>query len=146
LINKDNNILFSSAHGTFEMLCNLEYGFEIIGEVDENIDASLSEAHEDIRMFFELEIQDVSPENAINIAWFCFDSDKMLTIDGSTFGVVNASGNYNKKIELWEKSNFAGTVKLAFRRKMTGIDYIAPLVDDEGEPIVDDAGEDIYTQ
>jgi len=133
LLNVDPEITLASTNCSISLFARVEFGFEIIGEVDELLDLSLNEQHEALRQTFEVELENLELADALALSNFCYDTDKLLTIDGVGYGVVNDSGNYKKTVEFWKKSNKRGTLTLKFRRKLTGIDVAENFVTEETE-------------
>ena len=117
--NLEVTFAYSAGSESRVFLCSrIIFGLEYIGEIEEHFDLSLSEEYEDARQRIEIWVK-LNQEEAIWLKNFLIAGDKQLTIDNTTYNVVNAEKKI--KFPLYKGSNIGSFPKLKFRRKELGI-------------------------
>lgn len=114
MLNKDNNVLFEYSGGSDTLTCDwVRYSLEFVGDVVEMFDFTLRENFFGVRESFDIKLR-LDIDQQLFMEAFLFDTDKALTIDSTTYDVVNA----NQKINYpqWGKTNYAIHPTLKFRK------------------------------
>ena len=86
----------------------------INGEVDEDIEFTLTEQHEDRRKRISLPNVQLDLASSYAVADFLAATDKFIEIDAVEYDVVGEKANYDKYFELVKKLNIRVTIDLKF--------------------------------
>jgi hypothetical protein len=148
MILRQISVQFSTGSSSLTRDCNVEFGIELLREIDENIDNTLSEAFADEKSRLIMTI-DKLLLNISDALWFAktfLPSDsKTLIIDGTELNVVGADESV--KFELWKDRNVYAALTLKFKCKSPGIAFEEVLQDYQtGEIIYGTDGEPITFQ
>ena len=102
-----------------ELVCDhVEFGVELIGDVDEYLDFEMAEVYENVRLLIEMPVRLWLPD-ALWLLGYLQADDKYIHIDGHVIRVVN---NIKKlRFKLWKKTNIAAHVTLKFKMKDVGM-------------------------
>lgn len=95
---------------------NVVFGLKIDGQVDELLDYDLNETINNVYRTLTIEAI-VDATQAAGIADFISDNggfDKEITVDTTTYVVVNDPSNYKIDFSLWNGSNARSKIKLKF--------------------------------
>jgi len=96
----------------------VEFGLELIGQIDENFDYTLSEAYEDARQTIEVSLL-LDQAQSIWMKNFLIAADKVITMDDVEYEVANA--DLNISFPLYKGTKLGTFPKLKFRRKELGV-------------------------
>jgi hypothetical protein len=105
---------WASKVNTLTLQTDSIFGQIINGEVDEDIEFTLTEQHEDRRKRINLPNIQLDPASSYAIADFLAATDKFIEIDSVEYDVVGEKANYDKYFELVKKSNVRVTIDLKF--------------------------------
>lgn len=141
------SVTFSDGSSSRVKDCDVEFGVELLREVDENLDNTLSEAFASVAARQTMTIDKLLLTLAETL-WFANNfltsASKTLKIDGTTFAVVGADDSV--KFPLWKDRNVYSTPTLKFKVKSPGVELGGILTDQDGTIIVDQDGNVIKFQ
>jgi len=101
---------------TTTIKCNVVFGLKIDAHVDEMLDYDLQETINNVHRTLTIEAVLTAAE-ASDMATFITDDqtfDKEITVDSTTYTVVNDPSNFKIDFGLWNKSNARAKIKMKF--------------------------------
>ena len=122
------DILFAYDSGTETMEVTgtkIFFGLELEGHIDDMLDHSLTESYEDTRETLDIWVK-LTATQSDWMADFLMADDKQITIDLTTYDVVNYSDKIN--FELFKNTTIGAFLKLKFLCKELGVlDPLTPI-------------------
>ncbi len=121
MIVTNTQVIFKYDFGNYSLpiLCSqIRLGLEFIGDVEEDINFSLVEDYDGVRVTVAVSCK-LHSSQSIWMSGFLSSDSKILEIDGVDIEVVNDM----KKIdfELWDDLSYAIDIEMKFKRKSTGL-------------------------
>lgn len=101
----------------FSIDCNVEFGMDIVADVDELLDYSLTETVHEKRQSITITGVFINRATALLMADWLWKENKQLTIDSTVFDVVNDGGNHRSVFKHFKNSNQRVEIKLKFYTK-----------------------------